>query len=251
MRAVLCLLLYGLSIALAFNSKTQNPRRHGLRVSERHALRVPNSRSRKRRTCDPCQTIEDENNPLNIILDRREAAFAMLGAIWASTTTPYAAHAATGDEARLAFPDPLQGLNDRNSKQCLVESLGNRECLVYMADQESLLYKGADYQLLIKRIESMYGVLKDQLPKLIETKKWTQVTGVLTGPLGELVRTMNQVQKLVGTEKTAACEKQVQVVKKDLYAISAAIERKDVRKAMAAYEATVKDLAAFIVDYAK
>ena len=137
---------------------------------------------------------------------------------------------------------------DRVGKQCLVESLGNRECLVYM-DENALLYKGADYQLLLTRVGTAYGVLKEQLPKLIEAKKWTQVTGVLTGPLGELVRTMIQITKLVDADMVAACEKQVQVVKKDLYGISAAVEKKDVTKAMAAYDAAVKDLGSFIVDY--
>jgi hypothetical protein len=43
--------------------------------------------------------------------------------------------------SKMTFPDVVQGLSDRNTiKQCLVESLGNRECLVYRGDEEKLLY---------------------------------------------------------------------------------------------------------------
>lgn len=44
---------------------------------------------------------------------------------------PQPAAAVYGVDAKMSFPDPIQGLADRNGKQCLVESLGNRECLVY------------------------------------------------------------------------------------------------------------------------
>ena len=53
--------------------------------------------------------------------------------------------------AQILIPDVVQGMSDRANKQCLVESLGNRECLVYM-DPENQLYKGSDNKLLFERL---------------------------------------------------------------------------------------------------
>jgi len=87
-------------------------------------------------------------------LDRREAAFAMLGALWATTTLAFPtqeAQAVYGSDAKIEMPNVIQGLNDRATKQCLVESLGNRECLVYM-DPDNKLYQGADSQKLLQKV---------------------------------------------------------------------------------------------------
>ena len=81
-------------------------------------------------------------------LDRREAAFAMLGTIWATSTTafsfPEPASAAYGVDAKIELPNMVENMSNRASKQCLVESLGNRECLVWM-DPENKLYQGEPY----------------------------------------------------------------------------------------------------------
>lgn len=58
---------------------------------------------------------------------------------------------------------------------------------------------------------------------IVNSKKWSQVTGVLTGPLGELVRTMGQLADL-SLDSDAAKEK-VKLVKKDLCAVGAAVDR--------------------------
>ena len=42
---------------------------------------------------------------------------------------PSVSQAAYGDSAQILIPDVVQGMSDRTNKQCLVESLGNRECL--------------------------------------------------------------------------------------------------------------------------
>ena len=42
---------------------------------------------------------------------------------------PSVTNAAYGDSAQILIPDVVQGMSDRTNKQCLVESLGNRECL--------------------------------------------------------------------------------------------------------------------------
>ena len=43
---------------------------------------------------------------------------------------PSRASAVYGADAKIEIPDVIQGMSDRTNKQCLVESLGNRECLV-------------------------------------------------------------------------------------------------------------------------
>ena len=66
-------------------------------------------------------------------MDRREAAFALLGSLWATTTMmPSPAHAVYGADAKIEMPNMMENMANRASKQCLVESLGNRECLVWM-----------------------------------------------------------------------------------------------------------------------
>jgi hypothetical protein len=68
-------------------------------------------------------------------MDRRHAMLAIMGSSLgvASSITlfPDVANAVYGSDAKMSFPDPIQSLADRAGKQCLVESLGTRECLVY------------------------------------------------------------------------------------------------------------------------
>jgi hypothetical protein len=82
-------------------------------------------------------------------LDRREAAFAMLGGLWAVGSLPTSwlfsepkIANAYGEDATMELPDIIGGMSDRVNKKCLVESLGTRQCLVYMDDEANLLYKG-------------------------------------------------------------------------------------------------------------
>jgi hypothetical protein len=113
---------------------------------------------------------------------RRQAIqqFLLIGS---TAAIPGIANAEYGTDAKMLFPDVVQGLNDRATKQCLVESLGNRECLVYREDAEKLLYKGADVSILIQRIQASTTAL-DKIPSLVETKQWNAITGILTGPKG-------------------------------------------------------------------
>lgn len=197
--------------------------------------------------CDPCASIfEDQEEDLG--MDRREAFFSLLGMAWAAGTIPTAilfpesAEAIYGADAKIELPNPIQSMNDRATKQCLVESLGTRECLVY-EDPENKLYQGADGRLLLERIEKA-SISLGQIPTLLEAKKWSQVTGVLTGPMGELVRTMNQLVGL--TENTAAAKSKVALVKTDLYAIAAAVDRKQADVALRSYQAATVHLADFV-----
>ena len=194
--------------------------------------------------CGPCE------NPLDndAELDRREAAFAMLGTVWAAgclptaLVFPEAAQAAYGADAKIELPNPLQGLEDRNTKQCLVETLGNRECLVY-ADDSAKIYQGADNKALLGRVEKASEALAS-IPDLVGSKKWSQVTGVLTGPMGDLVRTMGQLADL--SENSGTAKDLTKKFKNDLYAIAAAVDRKEGDKALNYHSVATSDLVSFV-----
>jgi hypothetical protein len=201
----------------------------------------------KKKECRPCEEPLDDNDD-DIDLSKREAAFAMLGSIWAVgmlptvLVFPNAANAAYGADAKILLPNPVEGLIDRQEKRCLVESLGNRECLVY-EDPTGKLYQGLDNQVLLERIQKI-SVFMATIPGLIESKKWSQVTGVLTGPMGELIRTMGQLADL--SENAGAAKDSIKQIKLDLYGISAAVAKKDVDKAKQYHTASTCDLVAFI-----
>mmetsp|Transcript_9169 Transcript_9169/g.10998 ORF Transcript_9169/g.10998 Transcript_9169/m.10998 type:complete len:249 (-) Transcript_9169:55-801(-) len=194
--------------------------------------------SRDKRRCNPCpEPVSDD-----IDMDRREALFAAAGMMWATTTgMPSAAHAVYGADAQLELPNPLESMTKRVDQQCLVETLGNRECLVYL-DPANKLYQGADSQVLLERLEKASEALAT-MPELIEAKKWTKVVGVMTGPMGSLGMIMEQLCKL--DENSASSAALAKKVKTDLYAINSYVERKDPVKALENHEKATKDLVAF------
>ena len=179
-------------------------------------------------------------------MDRREAAFAMLGTIWATTTgiaSPLPAFATYGNEAKIELPNVAQGLADRNNKQCLVESLGNRECLVYI-DPDNKLYQGLDSQKLLQKVE-ISSVALAKIPALVDEKKWSGVNSILTGPMGELLGVMNQLAPLSTQQpdQSVALAKQVKL---QIFAISAAAGRKDGNGIRTATEGASTALVAFV-----
>ena len=185
-------------------------------------------------------------------MDRREAAFAMLGTIWATTTGIASssallplqpAFATYGNEAKIELPNVAQGLADRNNKQCLVESLGSRECLVY-ADPDNKLYQGLDSQKLLQKVE-LSSVALAKIPALVDEKKWSGVNSILTGPMGELLGVMNQLAPLSTQQpdQSVALAKQVKL---QIFAISAAVGRKDGNGIRTATEGASTALVAFV-----
>lgn len=248
-------LFFAMSISgvLSFEAPTLTKTTTWQDVDLRSALRMSSNADshspKKKRKCDPCENpFESPGDEASKELDRREATFAMLGSAWAiglvptSMLFPSPADAAQGAEANLKLPNPLEGLNDRATKQCLVESLGNRECLLY-ADDGPKIYQGADSKLLLERVEKASQYLAT-LPELIESKKWSKVNGVLTGPLGELIKSMNQLAELSNNGENA--RQKIKSVKNDLYAINAAIVQKDITKALSCHTAATNDLVAFL-----
>ena len=71
----------------------------------------------------------------------------------------------------------------------------------------------------------------------------SQVQGVLTGPMNPLGITMDKLSKLSENEEN--CCRLEKIVKNDMYAITAAVERKDGGKIMELHKKTTKDLIAY------
>eukprot|EP00980_Cylindrotheca_fusiformis_P019367 scaffold6649_cov65-Cylindrotheca_fusiformis.AAC.4 len=156
-----------------------------------------------------------------------------------------AANAEYGVDAKLSFPDVIQGMNDRATKQCLVESLGNRECLVYREDAEKLLYKGADVNILIQRVQTSTDAL-DKIPTLVEKKQWNAITGILTGSLGELSSSLTMLSKLASNNNNNLAKEKAQIVKQDLFAMGTATTNKQAEAVLKYQKKALEDLAIFL-----
>merc|ERR1712032_98417 len=100
------------------------------------------------------------------------------------------------------------------------------------------------------RLSGSMTALKD-IPQLLEKKQWSKVTGVLTGKMGTLSTTMNEMVKLIDEVDEGArknkCRALSDNIRKDLYAISGAVDRKQVKEAMVHFEKTERNLKTFAV----
>jgi hypothetical protein len=124
-----------------------------------------------------------------------------------------------------------------------------------VADPSTFVYKGADRSVQLQRIQDAISALQ-QIPALAQAKKWSQVNGVLTGPLGTLIPTMTQIVSgtnltrqdfgaaplPVNKEAKAALLK----VKTDIYAIGQAALKKSETGCIQATDAALNDLEAFV-----
>jgi len=210
----------------------------------------PNQQERSStKTFNPCP--EPDNNP---DMDRREAAFAMLGSLWVAGAVPAAvlpaalsnaqpAYAEYGTDAKIQLPNPMEQMRERATKQCLMESLGNRECLVY-EDPDNKLYQNPDTKVLVERVEKA-GEALATIPELIESKNWIKVTGVLTGPMGTLANSMDLLSKASDNPSTSA--EKAKKVKTDLYGISGSVDRRNGSGALEYHKLATEHL----VDYIK
>ena len=186
---------------------------------------------RGKKECQPCEELPDDD----IDLSKREAAFAMLGSIWAIGMLPTAlafpevANAAYGAGTNMNFPNPAEGLIIERPKEGYVAPI--------------VQYQGQDNQRVLERLGKQSDALAT-IPDLIEDKKWSKVTGVLLGPCGELLQTMG---KLADTSQNAVAARDVmKQTKLDLYAITAAVSKKNVDKATQLTLAVQSDIAAFV-----
>jgi hypothetical protein len=181
--------------------------------------------------------------PLNEDLDRREALFSLIGQVAAGLGTlfwaPKDSNAVYGADAKLEIPNVMDGINNRASgRQCLVESLGNRECLAYL-DPDNKLWQNPDSGILLDRLQKAIAAFTE-VPELVSSKKWSKISGILTGPMGTLSDTMNMLAKMSGDSMDL--KSQTKTIKTTLYEINAAVERKEAEKILKLHEKATKDL---------
>ena len=176
----------------------------------------------------PDYNSEDEGRLLAANQSRKQfissaVAFTMLSTCTLAPKSP--ANAAYGDSTTIALPNYIEFLIEKNT----------------MIDKSKVLYKGADIEVQIKRISEAATRL-NEIPLKAKEKKWSQVQGILTGPLGTLVQTMNSLSKDTdsGEAKKAAAK-----VKGDIILISQEAGRKNENGVVKACEDAQHDLEVF------
>lgn len=196
------------------------------------------------KSCSVCPEEDDGDS----MMSRREWTFATFGTLWSMGLVPnmilpealqsQPANAAFGTDAKMQLPNVMESISNRVNKQCLAESLGNRECLVYQSDNP--LYKGENdwANRLIQAAQAL-----ETIPSYVEKKQWSAVLGVTTGPMGGLSVTLDQLAKANDNQEALKSAKRV---KSDLYEIAAAVERKNGDVILEAHAKATKDLNSFI-----
>ena len=139
---------------------------------------------------------------------------------------PSIANAKDGDSAKIVLPNYVEFLIEQNKR----------------TDPDLLLYKGPDIELQLRRIGEA-AVRLPEVATLAEAKKWSQVQGIITGPLGTILQTLNSVASIAGTKEAASA---VKTVKQDLNDINAASQKKDSALCIKAAEKASVDLEKFV-----
>jgi hypothetical protein len=147
-----------------------------------------------------------------------------MGILLSSEPVTYAAHAAYGDSSNIALPSYIDFLIEKNKQ----------------VDPSTFLYQGADRDVQLQRIATAVSKLQT-IPNFAQSKKWSQVQGVITGPLGTLIPTMNQIG---GANKEA--QSIISKVKVDLFSIGQCSTTKNESACLAATATTLNDVADFV-----
>ena len=143
----------------------------------------------------------------------------------ATTAKTEPANAAYGEMTNMELPNYIEFLLEKNA----------------VANPDSFLYKGPDPKVQLQRLLDASKRLED-IPALAADKKWSQVQGILTGPLGTLAQTLNLIAKDSAPEVQAKAKK----VKETIFAISTAASKKNEVEVVAKTKAAEADLEAFV-----
>lgn len=132
-----------------------------------------------------------------------------------------------GSSSNMELPNYIEYLVEKNSQG---------------ANQGKALYKGADPIVLLRRLQEADSRLQE-VPKLAEARKWSQIQGLLTGPLGTLSQTLNQIATPDSDPKVQGASKKL---KADLIAIGQGASKKSDTACIANAQAASKDLVSFL-----
>jgi hypothetical protein len=132
----------------------------------------------------------------------------------ATLAMPFPANAKYGKGTSMELPSYIDYLIEKNTA----------------ADNSEALYKGADPATVLRRLAESERRL-GEVAELAEKKKWSQINGLVTGPLGTLSSSMNQIVSIASSSATPKKKKEVeQAVKKvkaDILGIGQAADRKN------------------------
>jgi len=140
---------------------------------------------------------------------------------------PSIANAGYGDSSNIILPNYIEYLIEKNKQ----------------VDPGSILYKGPDIETQLRRIGDA-GSRLPEIATLAEEKKWSQVQGIITGPLGTLLQTMNSVAGVSGTKEAKDLAK---LVKNDLIEIGVAAGQKKSDACVKAADKAAKYLEKFVL----
>jgi hypothetical protein len=132
------------------------------------------------------------------------------------------ASAKYGESSNLELPSYIDYLIEKNT----------------VRDDSAALYKGADPATILKRLQVSERRLQE-IAALAEQKKWTQINGLVTGPLGTLSQTLSQIATPESTPKVKDMAKKV---KADVLAIGQAATKKNGDACVQQAAAASKDL---------
>lgn len=183
-----------------------------------------------------------ENLNLENITDRRKfvassSSIAILG-LAALGINPSSALAKYGDSASIKAPgigSYIDFLIEKNEQQ-------------QEPDAALASYRGADMTTQLRRLSEAANRLTD-IEELAENKKWSQVQGIISGPLGTLLQTMNTVVSANGgdgTNKGKKVKEASAAVKGDIIAIGQAATRKNAEGCIQAADKAMGDLKIFV-----
>jgi hypothetical protein len=136
------------------------------------------------------------------------------------------AFAGYGETSTMALPNYIEYLIEKNA----------------LANPDAFLYKGPDPKIQLQRLLDANKRLED-IPMLPSDKKWSQVQGILTGPLGTLSQTLNLIAK---DSSSPDVQSKAKKVKETIFSISTAASKKDEAEVVAKTRAAGADLAAFV-----
>lgn len=134
------------------------------------------------------------------------------------------ANAAKDESANIQLPSYIDFLIERNTS----------------IDTSKRLYQGADTEIQLKRIAEAVARLKE-IPDIAAQKKWSQIQGILTGPLGTLLQTMTTLSRYSDEARKAAGK-----VKSDLLLIAKETSNKNTENIVKATAAAILDLESFV-----
>lgn len=110
----IALLTLAVEVSSLSSIRTSTSRQHGQMMKMRHRSKKLQQNEKDKSKCELCPEPQ-----LDLDMDRREATFAMIGQLWATTTTlgaltasPEEASTVFGEDANIEFPKQHVGGNE-------------------------------------------------------------------------------------------------------------------------------------------